>query len=228
MVSVRAILLDVGSTLVFIDVDAVAELARAAGTHVTAGALGVAERAIRAELMHHAWPQHRGSGAPQSGGARFFARLLELAGADGDLAATGEAMWSAQLKRNLWRRVGPGVPEALAALGGAGIALAAVSNSEGTVEALLEDVGLLPSFATVVDSWVVGVAKPDPRIFTLTLDRLGVKADEAIMVGDSPSADIAGARAAGLRAALIDDLGLFPEVTPRFASLGHFVRDLLE
>jgi putative hydrolase of the HAD superfamily len=221
------VLLDVGSTMLFMDGAAIAELADAAGVRVAAADIPTAERALRAELAHHAWPQRPGSAAPPTGGARYIARLLELAGARGDLDGAGDQIWRAHLRQNLWRRVGPGVPEALAALRGAGLALAAVSNSEGTIEALLESVGLRSSFAAVIDSWVVGLEKPDPRIFALALERLGVGADEAIMVGDSPSADIAGARAAGLRAALIDDLDLHPGVTPRFASLGDFVRDLL-
>jgi putative hydrolase of the HAD superfamily len=53
---------------------------------------------------------------------------------------------------------------------------------------------------TLVVSEEAGVAKPDPAIFRLALDRLGCAADEAVMVGDSWSADIAGARAAGIRA----------------------------
>ena len=45
-----------------------------------------------------------------------------------------------------------------------------------------------------------GVSKPDPRIFRIALERLGCAAGEAVMVGDSWSADIVGARAAGIRA----------------------------
>jgi len=55
-----------------------------------------------------------------------------------------------------------------------------------------------------VDALVVseeaGVSKPDPAIFRLVLERLGCAAREAVMVGDSWTADIAGARAAGIRA----------------------------
>jgi putative hydrolase of the HAD superfamily len=55
-----------------------------------------------------------------------------------------------------------------------------------------------------VDALVVseeaGVAKPDPAIFRLALDRLGCRAGEAVMIGDSWPADVAGARAAGIRA----------------------------
>lgn len=46
----------------------------------------------------------------------------------------------------------------------------------------------------------VGISKPDPRIFQVALDRLGCAAAETVMVGDSWSADVLGARAAGIRA----------------------------
>lgn len=52
----------------------------------------------------------------------------------------------------------------------------------------------------LVISEEVGVMKPDPEIFRIALDRIGARPEEAIMVGDSWDADIAGARAAGIRA----------------------------
>lgn len=54
-------------------------------------------------------------------------------------------------------------------------------------------------------SFEVGAVKPDPAIFTAALDRLGVAAADALMVGDSEEAD-GGARALGCRFALVDPL----------------------
>ena len=51
----------------------------------------------------------------------------------------------------------------------------------------------------VVISGEVGIEKPDPRIFELALARAGTTADEAVVIGDAPEYDIAGARAAGIR-----------------------------
>jgi len=56
-------------------------------------------------------------------------------------------------------------------------------------------------FDDIVISDAVGISKPDARIFTLALDRLGAQPGEAMYVGDHPQIDIAGARAAGLAAA---------------------------
>jgi putative hydrolase of the HAD superfamily len=54
-------------------------------------------------------------------------------------------------------------------------------------------------FDTVIISGDIGFGKPDPRIFQLALERLGVAAHEAVMIGDSLGRDIAGARDAGIR-----------------------------
>ena len=60
----------------------------------------------------------------------------------------------------------------------------------------------------LVVSEEVGVSKPAPAIFAMALDRLGVSAADAVMVGDSWSADIVGATAAGIRPVWFNPLGL--------------------
>jgi putative hydrolase of the HAD superfamily len=105
-----------------------------------------------------------------------------------------------------------GVPEApavLASLRARGLRLGVVSNSNGTVARLLEALELRGSLDAVVDSGVVGVEKPDPRIFLHAAAALGVEPDEAVHVGDLYSVDVVGARAAGCRAILLDPVGAF-------------------
>lgn len=60
--------------------------------------------------------------------------------------------------------------------------------------------GIEPYFATVLISQAVGFAKPDPRIFRLALNAVPCEPHEAVMVGDSPHRDIAGARGVGMQA----------------------------
>jgi HAD superfamily hydrolase (TIGR01549 family) len=55
-------------------------------------------------------------------------------------------------------------------------------------------------------SYEVGMVKPEPGIFQLTLKRLGVKPEEAVMVGDSLNSDILPAEALGIRGVLIKRL----------------------
>ena len=75
-----------------------------------------------------------------------------------------------------------------------------VSNSDGRVEQALAAAGLRHYFDVVIDSALVGVEKPDPRIFHAALEALGVAPEEALYVGDLYDIDVLGARAAGLDA----------------------------
>jgi HAD superfamily hydrolase (TIGR01662 family) len=218
----RAVLVDVGFTLVVCDTEEIATIAGKSAVRVEPEALDAAQAQLHAELQQYSWASHAKSQAPKSG-ALFFRRLLELSGAVGDLDTAATTIWESHLRRNLWRRPLPGAAEGLASLRGAGVRLAVVSNSEGTVETLLNEIGLGQFFDTIVDSWVVGIAKPDPRIFQLALTRLGIAANEAMMVGDSLVADIQGAEAAGIRGVLIDPFGHHEEATvPRYRSLRDF------
>ena len=98
----------------------------------------------------------------------------------------------------------PGTYEALERLKSAGFKLAIVSNADGRVAGDAQRFGLAPFFDAIIDSQVVGVDKPNPRIFHIALERLGVAADEARFAGDIYAIDIVGARAAGIDARLID------------------------
>jgi len=69
----------------------------------------------------------------------------------------------------------------------------------------LRDNGYGRWFDVMICSFDIGVPKPDPRIFEFALDLLGVRAQEAVMVGDSLEADVKGALGAGMRAVLVDD-----------------------
>ena len=72
----------------------------------------------------------------------------------------------------------------------------------------LEHCGLSAHVDALVVSEAAGVSKPDPRIFAVALDELGVAPGETVMLGDSWSADIEGARAAGIRAIWFNPLRL--------------------
>lgn len=77
--------------------------------------------------------------------------------------------------------------------------LAAVSNGLGYVQrSRLEVSGLTGFFDALVISCEVGVAKPDPEIFRMAMDLLGAGPEDAVMIGDSISSDMAGAEAAGM------------------------------
>ncbi len=109
-----------------------------------------------------------------------------------------------QGSQRLWSNVLPGVEDALGRLRSLGFKLVVVSNSDGTVERGLAERGLRPFFDAVVDSHVVGVEKPDRRIFEHALEVAGSLPDRTLHVGDMYSADVIGARGAGIHALLLD------------------------
>ena len=76
--------------------------------------------------------------------------------------------------------------------------LGVVSNFYGNLEAVCREAGLAPHLSAAVDSAVVGVEKPDPRIFTAALAAVAAGPEEAVFVGDSLPRDMAGARGLGM------------------------------
>ncbi|MBO5186025.1 MAG: HAD family hydrolase [Prevotella sp.] len=77
--------------------------------------------------------------------------------------------------------------------------LVLVSNFYGNISTVLEEFKLDNIFDSIVESAVVGVRKPDHRIFTLGVEALGMSAEEVTVVGDSYDKDIAPAKKAGCR-----------------------------
>jgi putative hydrolase of the HAD superfamily len=109
----------------------------------------------------------------------------------------------------LWHLAHPEAAAALERVKAAGLIAGVVSNSNGSVRSILETTGLARQLDFVIDSAVVGVEKPDPRIFQIGLAEAGVGPDEAVHVGDLYTVDVLGARAAGIEAVLLDPLGLW-------------------
>lgn len=72
-----------------------------------------------------------------------------------------------------------------------------VSNFYGNVEAVLKDFGLNTYFDKIIESAVVGVRKPDPKIFELGLQALDLPAEDVLVVGDSYKKDIVPAMSLG-------------------------------
>jgi HAD superfamily hydrolase (TIGR01509 family) len=227
-----AVLVDVGFTISVYDPLRISELLRPIGVSVSPEKIQATQSIIRTELSHSSWafgPQGEG----MQKGQAFFHRILTLAEAESESAATGLKdaavfLWDRHLEDNLWSQLLPGAIESLSILRESGLRLAVISNAEGTIDALLQRLGLRDAFEFVLDSTVVGIAKPDPRIFNLALERLGIPANRAVMVGDSVAADVHGAWSAGISAALIDPLNLHPTcLAPRFDDLLAFAKALI-
>jgi HAD superfamily hydrolase (TIGR01549 family) len=85
-----------------------------------------------------------------------------------------------------------------------GYRLAIVTNTETALTEILRAQGMLGDFEAVITSQDAGAAKPNPKIFETALDDLDISAQQAIVVGDSYSNDILGAKRAHLHAVLYD------------------------
>jgi putative hydrolase of the HAD superfamily len=135
-----------------------------------------------------------------------------------DVAAAAETLGRTRTAL-LWRWPIPESVEAVAALAAAGMPLGVVSNAAGQIEAVLRRSGVCqvgPGPGTpmrcVVDSTVVGVAKPDPAIFDHAAVHFpGLPRERIAYVGDSVTMDIGGATAAGLHPILLDPYDDHPD-----------------
>ena len=107
------------------------------------------------------------------------------------------------LAKTPWRhedeRPYPAAAEVLAALHGRGYRIGVIANQAAGTAERLRAWGLLTHIDLVVASAEEGVAKPDPAIFRIALERAGCAPEEAVMIGDRLDNDIAPAKAVGMR-----------------------------
>jgi HAD superfamily hydrolase (TIGR01509 family) len=194
-------LFDAGNTLLFLDYARLAEgVGSALGLPLTRDGLS---RHVSAATR----AMERASGSDRARAAAYLETLFLLGGVGRDrLGELRQCLSRMHGERHLWSGVAERSAAALARLRAAGLKLGVVSNSDGRVEEALQAAGLRELFDVVVDSALVGVEKPDPRIFHAALDALGVAPEEALYVGDLYEVDVVGARAAGIEAVLLGPL----------------------
>jgi putative hydrolase of the HAD superfamily len=120
--------------------------------------------------------------------------------------ATPTVEVAAFLRRGVIESIQPmeGIPDLLRQIGEARIPRVVVTNGSSIQQRQkLEVAGLTSLVDEVVISGVVGLRKPDPRIFQLALDRVGGSTRDSWMVGDHADNDIRGAAAVGLKTAWV-------------------------
>jgi len=147
---------------------------------------------------------------PPSMGKPYTQLLFELAGVPEHIAAPAALVAEERHReKNLWTYTFPWAEEALARLLSDGYRLSVISNADGRVQQQLDDIGMSPYFERVFDSELVGVSKPDPAIFQLALEELGLRSEDALFVGDMFYIDVWGANRVGMPAVHMDPLGLY-------------------
>jgi len=112
-------------------------------------------------------------------------------------------------------RLSIGALETLILLRQRGLKTAIISNGHAEVQsAKIEITGLKDVVDLVVISEDVGLRKPDPQIFQLAAERLGVAPASCIFVGDNPAADVRGAEASGMTGVFYSAGTSWPDTLP--------------
>ena len=180
-----------------------------------------AVRAMRAEIGFYR--AHLHLGRDEAGLAALRRRCAEvlrdtLEAPDLDLDALTEVLLAAIRFEPF-----PDAVPALRELRAAGLRLVAASNWDVSLHGQLERTGLRPLLDGAVSSAEAGAAKPDPAILLRALEIAGAEPERAWHVGDDLEADVGAARAAGMRAVLIDRAGAgdAPAGVLRIASLAE-------
>ncbi len=222
----ETVFLDAGGVLLFPNWTRVSETLAAHGVVVTAAALAAAEpRAKRTLDNNHTIAVSNDA----SRGWLLFNLILGEAGVP-ITAATDTALAELHAyhqESNLWELVPDDVVPALAALRAHGLKLTVVSNANGRLRLLFDRLKLTPHVDCLLDSCDEGVEKPDPRLFEIALERSGARAETTVHVGDIYQIDVVGARAAGIRAVMLDAAGLYADADcPRVRSLPDLVEQV--
>jgi len=153
--------------------------------------------AVRAEMRYYR--EHSDEGRDAATLADLRRRCAEVLSRE-----LGREVAVNQMMAAIRFRAFPDAEPSLAELRARGVRLVCLSNWDFSLPDVLARCGLADHLDGVVTSAAVGARKPDPRIFAAALDVAGCAAGDALHVGDTPEEDLEGARAAGIRALLID------------------------
>jgi HAD superfamily hydrolase (TIGR01509 family) len=223
---VKLLSLDAGNTIIFLDHARIARFVTERGFPVVTDdvvrAEGDAKRGLGGDptaaslLLDVAWAGRDRPGG--KGWGQVIGTSIHRAGVPASaVPALLEELWDDHVRMNLYSLVPTGLAAAIERVRKKlGVVVVVVSNSEGMLAALFEQLGILPHFDLIVDSGILGVEKPDPRIFAAALQPFDMARSAALHLGDTYATDVLGARAAGLRTALIDPFhhydGLYPDL----------------
>jgi len=229
----RAVLFDAGNTLIGVESSVGRIYASVAADYGVSVEPDVLERAFRAEWEARlASPDRR---FPLQTSAEIekawwhdvvrtvFNHLGKLGEFRGRFDAYFARLHGLFSQPEVWR-VFDDVPPALDALAAMDVRCAIVSNWDSRLPCLMDTLGLGPRFEFVLTSAEAGRSKPDPFIFQCALDRLRLRPDQAIYVGDSIEDDVRGAESAGLTPVLIDRTGRHPDYVYAVRGMGDVVR----
>jgi len=227
---IKGVFFDAGNTIVFPDYYIYRDICEALGTEVSieeivqaeAGARGAFDRSVAespGKEVHGFWPVYY---------TPFF-QLLRI-----PEASIEDAIEMTRIANDnalgIWCEPVEGLEATVRDLRSRDIRTGIISNSDGKVEWRLEELGVRDLFDFVIDSAIVGISKPDVRIFQNALETSGLEPSEAVYVGDYYEVDVRGARAAGMVPVLFDPVEAYPdadcEVIARFRDIVNLVDEM--
>ncbi|GAA0586875.1 HAD family hydrolase [Kribbella sandramycini] len=212
---IQAVLFDLDGTLVEQEQAAARAVVEWAAEHGDIGA-DVAVRWARISGRHYGRYQRRELTFAEQRRVRVreFLRVPEATDAEADALFEGY-VWRYEAG---WSMYDDAVP-ALRRVRAAGLRAIVFTNGNTAHQTYkLGRFGLLDELDEFISAEDFPAGKPDPRAFELALAQAGLRADEALMVGDSLENDVQGAQAVGMPAVLLDRLDHHPQL-PRITSL---------
>lgn len=227
MLPYSTLVFDVGGTLLQLDYDQLARRYVQAGVEFGL-ALDFMQARAALEVLENEIPQrqrNRPVSLEQDDGKSFWDEFytdgFRRLGVTHDVSRAVTAIREC-FQRGEFEALYPDVMPTLAALHAHGSRLGILSNFSPNLENVLRQVGVHHYFSFFVVSALVGVEKPDPHIFDLTVRAANVPRQEIVYIGDSIHHDIEGAHKAGVAGILVDRLDQHPDFK------GARVRDLRE
>lgn len=203
------VLLDAGGTLLFPNFDWLSSLLSSKGIHVAPIEMFKEFSKLNYEIDKAL--KDGGENPWESGGLAKFAKQMFSSFVKNEkvLNELVKITVEEDERKSLWSYTFDRTRPTLEKLKNAGYHMSVISNSDGRVENMITDVGLRGYFDRVYDSHVVGISKPDPKIYELALDDLHLDPRDTIFVGDIFYIDVLGANIADIPAIHLDPFGYY-------------------
>lgn len=211
--TIRAVLFDLDNTLTHRDLSVQAFIRHLGQSYAADLAHVNVEKMtqIVRRIDNGGYPKKEHLTHPSIGASVAYALLQELEWINPPSLEELSTFWFEQF--GLCAVAMPQAQELLTQLKNKGYQLGIISNGgHDTRLNILKGLGFTHYFDEIISSSLVGVSKPNPEIFHLTANKLGVAPEHCVYIGDHPINDIQGASAAGMRAVWIE--GFHPATQP--------------
>lgn len=216
--AVRAVTFDAGDTLVHLWVpkpERFGHLCRLAGVNLPSPAAGRAA----AQACELVWQRRPDGKRDRQWWTEHNIAGLRAAGVDGDIEVMADHIYEVMEGLPPTWALEEGTVDVLSQLHQQGYRLSVVSNWDGTLDSVLDSLGIRNRFAFIADSAVLGYRKPDPRLHHAACEALGVRPAECLHIGDSINTDGRMVEASGAGFVLYDPLQVFKTHSNRISRL---------